>query len=149
MRVHGRLLSFAFHSHPCSYRPHDNVIEWAGKWDKNGPGKTSQNDDATTRSMLSERSRLSRLPLSVNIWFIHAFAPPSLLIRSSLNRNPLTLKYREEGKMQVGAATHGDNLMEMPAPFPWIRPEKPSESAYRKPERALWRDRNSLQTRRE
>ena len=25
-----------------------------------------------------------------------------LLIRSSLNRNPLTLKYREEGKMQAG-----------------------------------------------
>jgi hypothetical protein len=30
---------------------------------------------------------------------------------------PLTLKYKEEGKMQVGAFEYEYNLMEMPAPF--------------------------------
>ncbi len=45
--------------------------------------------------------------------FIHLL-PPSLLIRSSLNRKPLTLKYREEGKMQAGASAHGGNRIDMP-----------------------------------
>jgi hypothetical protein len=57
---------------------------------------------------------------------MHALAPPSLLIRSSLNRNPLTLKYRKEGKMQaevherdildgLSAGDKSDNAAQQPA----------------------------------
>ena len=75
--------------------------------------------------------------------------PPSFDQVYPSRGDPLTLKYREEGKMRADAATHDDNRVELSAPLSLDKTRKAVKIADRKPEWVPWRNRKSYQARRD